>query len=91
MPQELPIPPHFQPGRVGEVWKVDYQQRAADAEEWADRHGLGPADSDTFRICLAAVDVPMEEEEAPPTRRDIKRLPENVEAKIRRRLRKLQE
>ncbi|MFQ5809560.1 MAG: Zn-binding domain-containing protein, partial [Armatimonadota bacterium] len=42
-----------------------------------------------IELGLAAADVPMEEQ-APP-RREIKRLPENVEAKIRRRLRKLQE
>ena len=25
----LPIPPHFAPGRVGEVWRVPYEERAA--------------------------------------------------------------
>ncbi|MBC8448220.1 MAG: isochorismatase [Chloroflexi bacterium] len=54
---ELPIPSHFDPGRVGEVWKVLYQERAEEAEQWAKRHGLRPAASDQFRICLVAVDV----------------------------------
>ena len=29
--RELPIPPHFAPARVGEVWRVPYQERAAQA------------------------------------------------------------
>jgi nicotinamidase-related amidase len=54
---ELPIPPHFSPERVGEVWKVPYQERAEDAEQWAIRHGVPPAAHDTFRISLMLVDV----------------------------------
>jgi len=29
---ELPVPPHSNPEKVGEVWKVPYQERAEDAE-----------------------------------------------------------
>ena len=54
---ELPIPPHFKPERIGEVWKVPYQERAEDAEQWAIRHGVPPAAHDTFRISLMLVDV----------------------------------
>ena len=54
---QLPIPPHFDPGKVGEVWKVAYQQRAADAEKWAKKHLLQPASRDEFRISLLLVDV----------------------------------
>ena len=53
----LPIPDHFDPGRVGEVWRVPYDERAAAAERWADEHGLRPAAEDRFRICVLAVDV----------------------------------
>jgi len=53
----LPLPPHFDPGRVGDVWRVPYEERARDAAGWADEHGLSPAAEDTFRICLLAVDV----------------------------------
>ena len=53
----LPIPPHFNPGKVGEVWKVSYQERAADAEEWAKKHRLQPASRDKFRVSLLLVDV----------------------------------
>jgi nicotinamidase-related amidase len=54
---ELPIPPHFKPERIGEVWKVPYQERAEDAEQWAIRHGVPPAAHDTFGISLMLVDV----------------------------------
>jgi nicotinamidase-related amidase len=55
--QELPLPAHFDPNRVGEVWRVPYEERARDAPEWAARHGLRPAAEDEPRICLLAVDV----------------------------------
>jgi nicotinamidase-related amidase len=53
----LPLPPHFDPARVGEVWRVPYQERAAEAEEWAARHGIAPAAEDQRRLCLVVVDV----------------------------------
>jgi nicotinamidase-related amidase len=55
--QELPLPAHFDPNRVGEVWRVPYEERAREAPEWAARHGLRPAAEDEPRICLLAVDV----------------------------------
>jgi nicotinamidase-related amidase len=54
---ELALPPHYNPGLVGEVWRVPYQERAAEAQSWAEEHGLKPALDDGFRICLVAVDV----------------------------------
>ena len=54
---ELPVPPHFDPGRAGEVWRVPYQQRALDAQAWAEEHDLRPALENGFRICVVAVDV----------------------------------
>lgn len=56
-PGGLPIPPHYRPERTGEVWKVDYRARAAQAREWALRHAIPPAASDRVRVCLVAVDV----------------------------------
>ena len=53
----LPIPPHFDPEAVGEVWRVSYEDRAHEAEAWALDEGLQPAAEDAFRICLVAVDV----------------------------------
>jgi nicotinamidase-related amidase len=55
--RELPVPPHFDPGRVGEVWRVPYEDRARDAPAWASEHGITPAVEDSFRLCLLAVDV----------------------------------
>ncbi len=52
----LAIPPHFEPGRVPEVWRVDYEARAADAAAWAAQKGIRPAAEDTLRTCLLAVD-----------------------------------
>jgi nicotinamidase-related amidase len=42
---------------VGEVWKVLYQERAAQAAAWARMHNILPASDDRFKICLVAVDV----------------------------------
>jgi nicotinamidase-related amidase len=53
---ELPIPPHFEADRVGGVWPVEYRARAQQAEDWAERHGVGPAVADETRICLLLVD-----------------------------------
>jgi nicotinamidase-related amidase len=55
--RELPVPAHFDPERVGEVWRVDYEQRARDAAAWAAEHDIRPASGDSPRICLLAVDV----------------------------------
>ena len=55
--RELPIPPHFDPERVGQVWRVPYQERTAQAASWARAHGIRPAEEDRLRICLVAVDV----------------------------------
>src|SRR5438067_3185946 len=54
---ELPLPAHFDPSRVGEVWRVPYEERAREARAWAREHGLEPAAGDPFRLCLLAVDV----------------------------------
>src|ERR1700750_657639 len=54
---ELPLPAHFDAARVGEVWRVPYEERAREAPEWAERHRLAPAAEDSFRVALLAVDV----------------------------------
>ena len=55
--KKLSIPPHFSPDKVSTVWKVAYQDRARDAEEWAKQHNILPAAQDKFRVCLMLVDV----------------------------------
>jgi nicotinamidase-related amidase len=52
----LPIPPHFDAAGVGKVWRVPYQQRAAQAEAWARGHQIPAAASDAKRVCLLLVD-----------------------------------
>ncbi|MDY7039223.1 MAG: isochorismatase, partial [Thermodesulfobacteriota bacterium] len=54
---ELPIPPHFKPDKVGEVWKVSYQETAEEATSWAKQHNIKPAANDRFRIFLVTIDV----------------------------------
>jgi nicotinamidase-related amidase len=54
---DLPIPDHFLPERVGELWRVPYQERFAQARAWAGRYGLGPAHGDSCGITLVLVDV----------------------------------
>ena len=53
---QLPIPQHFNPALAESVWRVPYVTRAAEAEAWAKAHGLRPAASDKFRICLLPID-----------------------------------
>ena len=53
----LPLPPHWDPDRVGEVWRVDYTARFEDAERWRDEHAIRPASDDRFRIALVVVDM----------------------------------
>lgn len=55
--RDLPIPPHFDPDKVGEVWKVPYQERAEEAERWAKLHNIQPAANDRFKVCILAIDV----------------------------------
>jgi nicotinamidase-related amidase len=55
--RELPLPPHYDPDRVREVWRVPYEDRAREAVAWADEHELRPAADDGFRVCLVTVDV----------------------------------
>lgn len=52
----LPIPPHFEPERVGEIWPVPYRSLAGAAEAWAAEHRLRPASEDDRRVALLLVD-----------------------------------
>jgi nicotinamidase-related amidase len=53
----LPVPPHFEPERVGEVWRVPYEERASNAAAWAHAHAIGAATADSGQIALLLVDV----------------------------------
>ena len=56
MPRKLPIPAHFNPTMVGQVWRVPYEERAAQALEWARTHELKPSGTDKTRVCLLLID-----------------------------------
>jgi nicotinamidase-related amidase len=53
----LPIPPFFDTGQVGQVWRVNYEERARQARDWARQNKLKPAGSDQKIIWLLLVDV----------------------------------
>jgi nicotinamidase-related amidase len=53
----LPIPEFFDSTHVGEVWKVDYAARAADAKQFALQHDLKPASTLKDRISLLLIDA----------------------------------
>jgi nicotinamidase-related amidase len=53
----LPIPDHFDSDKVGQVWRVPYQERAEEANKWATQYKIQTASQDKFRICLLLVDV----------------------------------
>jgi nicotinamidase-related amidase len=55
--RELPVPPHFNPDKVGKVWKVSYQERAEEARKWIKQYNVKPAATDMVKICLVAVDI----------------------------------
>lgn len=54
---QLQIPEYFDAKKVSEVWRVPYQQRAAEAKDWAAKHNIQPAAADNSRICLLIIDA----------------------------------
>lgn len=55
--KQLPIPKHFNPKKVGKVWRVPYQDLAIGAEEWAKKHNIHHAAKDKRRISLMIIDA----------------------------------
>jgi len=53
----LPIPSHFRPDSLEEVYRIDYMGLAASAEEWSKQHGIAAAATDVHKVCLVLVDV----------------------------------
>ena len=54
---ELPIPGFYDPQKVGEIWRVPYETRAREADQWSQQNNLPPAALDDFKVCLLCVDV----------------------------------
>lgn len=55
--KQLPIPSFFERKKVGEVWRVNYQQKAVEAKDFAKLHAIQPAAKDKTKICLMVIDV----------------------------------
>lgn len=55
--QEPLLPQHYNPDKVSDVWRVEYQKVAEAAAVWARDYNISPASQDEFCICLIAVDV----------------------------------
>ena len=51
------LPDFFNPKTVGQIWRVPYQTRAAEAMDYRLQHGIPPARTDESRVCLLAIDV----------------------------------
>ncbi len=54
---ELPLPPHFDPDKVGKVWRVPYQNIADTAPGWSQDHDIRSHANSGPRVCLVLVDV----------------------------------
>jgi nicotinamidase-related amidase len=54
---QLPIPSHFQADRVGEIWRVPYQDRSSAAQQWAQAHQLRPTIHSEQNVKLLLIDV----------------------------------
>ena len=54
---ELPVPDFFNSEKVGAVWRIPYEERARQAREWSQQHGIQPASSDSERDWLMLIDV----------------------------------
>jgi len=57
MHPELPMPAHFDPHRVGDVWRVPYGELAAAAQAWSQHHQLPSASSDHPTLALLIIDA----------------------------------
>jgi nicotinamidase-related amidase len=54
---QLPIPPHFQPATVDQIWRVPYQDRSSAAKQWARDHQLRPTSQSQQNVKLLLIDV----------------------------------
>lgn len=55
--REWPLPSHYDPEKVGQVYRVPYQSLAQAAHAWRKEQKITPAAEDSFRIALFCVDV----------------------------------
>ncbi len=55
--KELPLPDFYNPKMTGKVWKVNFEERANDANMWTEKFGIKPSTEDKFKACLLVVDM----------------------------------
>jgi nicotinamidase-related amidase len=53
----LPIPEFFDADKVGTVWRIPYEERAKQAQDWAHLHKLESASADQTQTWLMLIDV----------------------------------
>jgi len=53
----LPIPTHFNRDKVDQIWQVDYQKIASEAEEWGVEFNINPSAKDSIKTCLLIIDA----------------------------------
>ena len=53
----LPTPDFFDAQKIGTVWRIPYEERAKQARDWSQQHGLQPAAADRVNIWLMLIDV----------------------------------
>ena len=56
-PGQLPIPAGHNPNRVGDLFFVDYEKVASEAQAWAKSHNIAPAANDVPSVCLMVIDM----------------------------------
>ncbi len=53
----LPIPKHFDESKVGEVWRVPYQEIFNEAIAFRTENNIEPAVKDDYKVCLTIIDA----------------------------------
>ena len=53
----FPIPDFFDANKVGTVWRIPYEERAKQAQDWARQHAIRPASADSTKTWLMLIDV----------------------------------
>ena len=54
---KLPVPGFFERQKVGQIWRVPYQQRASEAKQWAKKYQIQSANRDKNKVGLLLIDV----------------------------------
>lgn len=53
----VPVPSFFDASKVGQVWRVPYEERAQQAREYSAKHKIPTASQDKIRVGLLLIDV----------------------------------